>query len=79
LEGVSGFDLHIYQATKKSLPEDDNAHNIEMRNEIKHGMQSQQDEVCNLQERREIEMVNSEKWCGGPRNKDTDLVDKCVS
>lgn len=41
-------------------------------------MESKQNEVCYLQERRQVKVMDSEERGGGSGYKDTDLVDRVV-
>jgi len=47
---MSGRDyLHIYESAEESFPKDNDADNVEMRNEVEHGMQREQNEIGDLE------------------------------
>jgi hypothetical protein len=73
-----GKRAHIDQAAEQTFPEDDDADDVEMRDEVEHGMGREEDEVCDLEKRGDVEMVDADKGRAGSRDEDADLVDGVV-
>lgn len=70
--------LHIHQSAQQSLPENNDADDVEVRDEVEHSMQSEQDKVGYLKQRGRVEMMDAEERGSGAGDEDADLVDGIV-
>lgn len=70
--------IHVNQAAQQSFPEDDQEDDIDIGDETKHGVEGQEDEIRDLEERGDIEMVDAEERGRRARDENSGLVDGIV-